>query len=863
MSKTYGQADSSRIKPAMPDTVKKTSVKGKPYLVSPVVYPAKDSTVISMSDKKIRMYGGATVKYEKNEITADYIEMSIDKKEIYATGRKDSSGQLVGKPIFKDGEETIETKEIKFNFETKKAFVVDVTMKQEPEGVIHSHYTKRDSTGTLNIRDGKYTTCDAEEPHFYFNITKGMMVPNKMIVTGPLFLVVEGIPLYVIGLPFGFLPKQEKRTSGILMPKYGEERTRGFFLRDGGYYFAINDRLDLSLTGGFFSRGSWQLGAQSRYRKIYKFNGNVGFNVATNVSGEKGLPDYSKKRDFSVTWSHSQDPKADPYNNFNASVNFSTSSYDRLNTNTDYTQEGMNPMDRLTNQKSSSITYGRKFANPLFNFTAKVGHSQNSLDSTVVLNAPSGTFTVGRFYPFRWSPNSTGKKWYEKIEMRYTASFENKVKAREDSIFMPDILSKMRNGFQHEIPLSASFKPIQNMTLTPSINYIGIVYFSQMEKSWDPAVEKIIINRINKLSYIQALTPSVNLSYSPRIYGFYTFKGGRINKIRHVMSPSINFSYRPDMGYDFGKYQRTLLTMEEDDDGKLYSDEHAYSIFDEGIYRLPSLAGRSGNISFSLGNNVEMKVKNPSDTTGTLTKVKLLESLSINTSYDIFRDSMNLSPISLQGRTTILDKFNLSFRSTFNPYAYDSVTRNKRTYYQTVNQFEITRSGKPVRMTDANFSLDFSLPLKKKQQQAGGQQKSASGNQSKSTTGGAPKPGQAPGQGGASDYSEFKTRWSMTVSYNFQYSKPYVDTKITQSLRLSGTLDLTEKWGMQFSSGYDFINQKFTYTTVGISRSLHCWRMNISLVPFGEYKSYTFSISATSNLLKDIKYEKRKDWRDQ
>jgi lipopolysaccharide assembly outer membrane protein LptD (OstA) len=727
-------------------------------------------------------------------------------------------------------------------------------MKQEPEGEIHSHYTKRDSTGTLNIRDGKYTTCDADEPHFYFNITKGMMVPNKMIVTGPLFLVVEGIPLYPIGLPFGFLPKQEKRTSGILMPKYGEERSRGFFLRDGGYYFAINDKLDLAVTGGIFSRGSWQLGAQSRYRKIYKFNGNIGFNVATNVSGERDLPDFSKKRDFSVTWAHSQDPKADPYNMFNASVNFSTSSYDRLNTNTDYTQDGMNPMDRMTNQKSSSITYGRKFANPLFNFTAKVGHSQNSLDSTVVLTAPSGTFTVGRFYPFRWSPNSTGKKWYEKFEMRYTANFENKVKAREDSIFMPEIFAKMKNGFQHEVPLSASFKPIQNMTLTPSLSYIGIAYFSYLEKSWDPDLEKIIINRFNKLNYIQALTPSVSLSYNPRIYGFFYPKRGKVKAIRHVMSPSLSFNYRPDLGYDFGKYQRTLLTMSQDDQGKLYADEHAYSIFDEGIYRLPSIAGRSGNISFSLGNNVEMKLKNPADTTAKETKVKLLESLSINTSYDIFRDSMNLAPISLQGRTTILDQFNLSFRSTFNPYAYESITQGKRTYYQTVNRYEVTKTGKLLRMTDANFSLDFSLPLKQKQQQ---QQASAPAGAAQQKA----KP--APAGPQLSTVSDFKTKWSTTVSYNFQYSKPYEESKITQSLRLNGQLQLSEKWSINGSSGYDFINQKFTYTTLAIARNLHCWQMNISVVPFGEYKSYTFSISARGNLLKDIKYEKRKDWRDQ
>jgi lipopolysaccharide assembly outer membrane protein LptD (OstA) len=845
MLKAYGQVDTVTVPLVKPDTARHVVAVGKAYLDAPVIYPAKDSTVISMTDKKIRMYGGAKITYQKMEVTADYIEMSIDRKELYATGRKDTSGQLTGKPVFKDGEETIECKELRFNFNSKKSYVVDVVMKQEPEGFMHSQYTKRDSSGTLNIKDGKYSTCDAPEPHFYFNITKGMMVPNKMIVTKALYLVVEGIPLYVIGLPFGFLPKQQKRATGILMPKYGEERNRGFFLRDGGYYFAFNDKLDLSLTGGIYSRGSWSLGAQSRYRKIYKYSGNLGFNIANNVTGEKGLDGYKKQKDFSVTWSHAQDAKANPYNDFNASVNFSSSSYDKNNTYYDNSTQNQNPLERLTNQKSSSISYRRKFANPLFNFTAKLGHSQNSIDSTVVLNAPSGNFSIGRIYPFKWASKGAKQKWYEKIEMRYTSSFENKVKAREDSIFKPEIFSKMRNGFQHEIPLSASFKPIENMTFTPSLNYQGMLYFSYIEKTWDPALNKVIINRINQLNYVQALSPNFNLSYSPRIYGFFDFKRGKIKTIRHMMSPSLSFGYRPDLGYDFGRFQRTLVTMETDDKGLMYADEQSYSIFDEGIYRLPSVAGRYGNISFSLGNNIEMKVKNPSDTTGQLKKVKLLESLNLSTSYDIFRDSLKLSPVQLTARTMILEQLNLSFRSVFNAYAIDSSIRYGRTTYRTINTFEVSRSGKPLRLTDADFSLGFAFPLKAKQQ-------ASSQAQSK------PKP-KEPDSG---EFKDYKPKWNLRVDYNFRYSKPYLESTITQSLRLSGDLGLTEKWNLTFSSGYDFVNQKFTYTTMGISRNLHCWTMNINLVPFGEFKSYTFSISANGSLLKDIKYEKRKDWRD-
>ncbi len=847
MVNAYGQADSIPPRPLKPDTLLQKMAKPKPFLDAPVIYPAKDSTVISMTDKKIRMYGQAKVTYEKIEITADYIEVSIDRKELYACGVKDSSGQLKGTPIFKQDAETYETKELRYNFDTKKAFVVDVVMKQDQDqGFIHSHYTKRDSSGTLNIKEGKYTTCDAEHPHFYFSISKGIMVPNKMIVTGPLHLVVEDIPLYPIGLPFGFLPKPEKRTSGIEMPKYGEEQNRGFFLRDGGYYFAINDFLDLSVTGSLYSRGSWQAGAKSNYKKIYKFQGNVGFNIAHNVLGEKGLPNYKKQKDFSINWSHTQDPKANPFNDFNASVNMSSSAYDQLNSTTDYAnQDPNNSLERLTNQKSSSITYRRKFTNNLYNFTAKIGHSQNSNDRSVVLNAPSGNFSVGRFYPFRFSPNSTGKKWYEKIEMRYTASFENKVKAREDSIFMPDVFSKMRTGFQHEIPLSASFKPIQNMTLTPSLNYQGILFFNTMEKTYDPIADSIIINRISQLNYVQALTPNLNLSYSPKIYGFYDFTKGKIKTIRHVMSPSITFGYRPDMGYDFSKFQRTLLVIEKDALLKTQVNEQTYSIFDEGIYRVPSVSGRYGNIGFNLGNTLEMKVANPADTTGTLKKVKLLENLSLSTSYDIFRDSLKLSPIQLQARTMILDQLNLSFRSGFNAYAIDSALNYGRYTYRTIDTYEVTRSGKPVRLTDADLSLDFSLPFKKTQ------------------ASGPPKPKEKAPSEGLDEVKNFKPTWSLTVGYSFRYTKPYLESKITQTLRLSGTLGLTEKWKANFNTGYDFVSQKFTYTTLSITRDLHCWQMSISLVPFGQYKSYTFSLHATAALLKDIKYEKRKDWRDQ
>ncbi len=800
---------------------------------------------MDLAQKKIFMYVQAKVNYEDIELTADYMEMSIDRKEVYARGRKDSTGQITGKPVYKDGEETYETAELRYNFETRKAWVMDIRMKQEGIGAetayIHSHITKRDSSGTLNIKDGKFTTCDAPEPHFYFAITKGQMIPDKMIVSGPAYLVVEGVPIYIIGLPFGFFPKQEKQASGIIMPKYGEEERRGFYLRDGGYYFDINDKMDLTLTGGIYSRGSWQLGTRSSYRKIYKFNGNVGFNFANNVLGEKGLPNFKKQKDFSVQWSHSQDPKAHPLRTFNASVNFSTSKYDQINTYSNY----QNPLDHLTNTKSSSISYNRKFTNKLFNFTAKLGHTQNSNDRSVVLNLPQANFTVNRFYPFRFGDSGAKQKWYEKIEMRYNASVENRIKSREDSIFNPEILNKLRNGFQHEIPVSASFKfkRVQNLTMTPSLSYKGLLYFSQIEKSWDPVMDSIIINRINKLQYIQAFSPNVSLSYTPKIYGMFYFKKGRITQMRHVMSPSVSVSYRPDLGYDMGKYYRTLLMMEEDANGRLIETERDYSIFEQGVYSLPSVAGRYGTVSFNLGNNLEMKLKDPADTTGQTKKVKLIESLNLSTNYDIFRDSMNLMPIQLTARTRILDQFDLNFRSVFNPYAIDTVYRSGRAYVQTVGQYEITRSGKPARMTDADFSVGFSLPLRNRKEKRPETRQSQPANEPQ----GMP---------------DARSQWNLRVDYGFRYSKPLYESRITQTLRFNGDFSLTQKWRVTFSSGYDFVLKEFTYTTFGLQRDLHCWAMSLDLVPFGQRKSYTFTLSAKASLLKDVRYRKEKLWYD-
>ncbi len=814
------------------------TIKQKPeqqYLDAPVHYPARDSIVYSYSDNKIKMYGDAKVEFEDILLEAEYIEMTMDKKEVYASGVEDSTGQIKGKPKFKKGEEEFEATLLRYNFGSERAWVTDVVSKQGEGGLLHSHITKRDTLGNLHIKDGKFTTCEADQPHFYFAISKGIMTSKKSVVSGPAYLVVEGIPIYFLGLPFGFFPKQEKKASGIIMPKVGEEVNRGFYLRDFGYYFAGKEKFDLTLKGDLYSKGSWKGSATSSYRKRYKFNGNVGFTYAKNIFGERDIDVTSPRKDFSVRWSHSQDSKAHPYRTFSANVNFSNSKFDQ---NNEYSME-----NRMSSTKSSSITFSRKFPNNLFNFTAKLGHTQNSQNKMVTLNLPSGTFTVGRFYPFKRKTRVGKQKWYEMIDMRYSSNFENQVRSPDSLLFQPDIFDRMQNGFKHEVPVQASFKLISNMTLTPSLRYQGLLYFNYIQKEWDIVEEEVIVNRINQLKYVQTLAPNINLTYNPRIYGFFDFKKGRISTIRHVATPSLSFSYRPDIGIDDSRYYDSV---QRSADGV----EERYSIFAESLYRMPSVAGRSGNVSFRLGNNLEMKVHDKTDTTGLLNKIKILDDLSLSTSYDIFRDSLNLSPISFSARTRIMNNFDIKFSSTLDPYSIAAESSGTNIRYYTVNQFEVAKSGKLARLTNANLTLGFSLPMKKSPSGGGGGGASAAK--------GAPSPDKNEND----DYWEYNMPWNLRVNYSLRYQKLYMEGKVTQSISFSGGFSLTPNWKFDISSGYDFVQGEVTYTRIGITRNLHCWRMTLDLIPIGQYKSYTFQINIVANMFKDVKFRKAKSWYD-
>ncbi len=836
---------------AVSDTTRKDSSKVV-SVDSPVKYQSNDSLVFEIDSQKIYLYNQGQVNYQSIELKANYIAFDMSKNDIYAKGLPDSAGVLQGKPSFKDGGETFDSKDMTYNFKTKKGYIEAIKTEQEG-GYLHSEETKRLANGNINILHGKYTTCDLDHPHFYLALTKAQSIPGKEIISGPAYVVLEDVPL-PIGIPFGFFPSTRTSTSGILIPAYGEENNRGFYLREGGYYFAINDYMDLRVTGDIYSRGTWGANLSSNYRKRYKYSGNFSGRYYTNISGEKGLPTYSKSHDFSVRWSHRQDPKANPTQNFNASVDFSSTSYDK-----NFSQSIDN---YLTNTKRSSISFTKNWPGTPFNFSGSLNHSQNSLDKSVNLNLPKLAFNMSTIYPFR-SKNAKGDtKWYENIQLSYSASLDNNIKTVDSLLFTNHVWDNMNNGFQQSIPLSTNIKLLKIFNISPSINYKGVLYTHTIHKHWennyydaamDSTYPKLVTDTISGLKYGHSLYPSFSMSANPKLYGLFQFKkDSRVQAIRHVMSPSASLSLTPDVSSFMPDYYREV---QSDTTGR----KQVYSIFNDGMYGTPSTRGRSGRVSLGLRNTLEMKMIPRNDTTGEPKKVKILENFDFNTSYDIFKDSLNWSNISFNTGTRLLNnKLSIRVSGNFDPYTY---VKNSKGVITRVNEFEFLKTGRIARLTNANISLGSSFRSKAGDK---GDENSAAANQ---------QTGMEQDQYaednlypetslGTGNYVDFSIPWSFNFSYTFNYSRPYDKTQITQTLSFGGDLSLTPKWKIGMRSGYDFTRKKMSTTSMSIHRDLHCWEMNFTAVPFGYRQSYEFRINVKSAILKDLKWNKRKSWYD-
>ena len=804
------------------DTIRNDSTQSKPLFDDLIDYNADDSVRFSIQEKKVYLYGNGFVKYLTTELRADYIELDMDKKLAMATGVPDSVGKLKGTPKFKDGGQEFESTELHYNFDTKKGYVTEI-ITQEGEGYIQGKTTKKMSDSVYCVKHGMYTTCDEHDhPHFGLNMSKAKMIKDKKIFVGFTNLELEGIPLPIF-IPFGFFPITKKATSGIIMPTYGEERMRGFNLRGGGYYIYINDYIDMNITGDIYTNGSWGLQYATQYRKRYKFNGNLNFTISKNYVSEKGLPDYQESSDWSVRWTHTQDGKANPYSSFSASVDMSSANNNYYNANT---------VDGIANQrKQSSISWSKKWPESPFSLSGSFNHSQNSRDSSIAITLPNLSLRMTQIYPFRKKGKSGEMKWYDNIGVSYSAELRNSIQTKEDKLFKSSFERDWSNGFKHNIPISLQFKIAKDVTFTPSLNYNGYLNLKTIEKIWIPDTSanggQFITRDVPGLNYSHDYSASGSIGYTPTIYGMFMFKPGcKVVAIRHMIRPSISASYTPAIK-PLGNYKKSYIDGEK---------EVEYDIHEGLTYRQNTTGGKqSGSISFSLDNNVEMKVRNDKDTTGDeeFKKVKLLESFRLSTSYNPFADSMNFSNISISARTKILNnKVDLNFSGTIDPYAID--TNNVR-----YNKYH----GKLGRLTNATISTNFSF--------------SADNGQNKE------KKNDLVG-GFYDDYMDFDVPWNISISYNCTYSRPspYRSPTISQIVNFSGDLSLTPKWKLTFQSGYDIKNKEVTSTSFSVTRDLHCWEMTFNCMPFGQHQSYNFEIHVRSSLLRDLKLTKRDSWYD-
>ena len=842
------------------DTTKVDSLAPKPVFTDVITFSADDSIQIDMNSKSINLYKNANIKYITTELKADNINLNMTTNEAFAQGVKDSLGKIIGKPHFKDKGQEFDSKSLKYNFKTKKGYVKEIVT-QQGEGYVQGKITKQMNDSVFCVKDGWYTTCDNHDhPHFYIRMSRAKLIKGDKVVSGFANLVIEDVPLPLF-IPFGFFPITTKRTSGIIIPTYGEESIRGFNLRDGGYYWAINKHMDASFLGTIYSNGSWRLGLTSQYRKRYKFSGSLQFTTSKSKAGDKGYPDYSETKDWSLRWTHSQDSKANPYATFSASVDLSSSTNDYYNAQT---------ISDIANQrKQSSVSWSKKWPDKPYSLSASFSHSQNSTDSTISLSLPNMNFTVSQIYPFRRKVIVGDLKWYENIGVSYTASLKSSVNTKEDFITktFSDVPRYWKSGFKHNIPLSTSINIAKDVSISPSFNYTGVGFLKKIHKEWvidgpTTNIGHIRTDTIYGLQYAHNYSASVSMSYNPTIYGMFLFTNpdSKIYAIRHVISPSISTSYTPEMGIKRNKYWKKYVNG----DGK----EIEYSIFEGQLYSPPSGATESGSMSLSLDNSLEMKVRNDRDTSSKeeYKKIKLIESLRASTSYNFFADSMKWSNISLSFRTKIFkDKINISLSGTLDPYAIDSDGNRYNKY-----------NGGLGRLTSLSGSSGISFSSEKGNKGKGNDSNEGDKN-SKKGKGNNPSEGDKDAINNnnlSTKYSKFSIPWSVNIDYTFSYNRTYLtnpeedarkplhDDNINMTFRVNGNFSLTPKWIFNFSSGYDVKAKNITATSFSVKRDLHCWTMSFTCIPFGTHQSYSFQINVKSSLLKDLKLDKQDSWYD-
>ena len=855
-----------------------------------IAYKAQDSMVL-IGQSLTYLFGPSTVDYKDKGMDANFMRLNLDSNLVYAHYILDSVGKATAYPKFRDGGESYEAKSLNYNFKTSKGFITGAVT-QQGEGYITAERTKMLGNNCLYMENGRYSTCDNHDhPHFYFMLTKGKARPQKNVVAGPSYLVLADVPM-PIGLPFGFFPFNKSYSSGIIMPKYGEETQRGFYLREGGYYFAFNDYVDMAITGDWYSLGSWGVNARSNYRKRYNYSGNLNLSYLSTKTGERDVAgDYSESRDFRINWSHSQDAKANPNQTFSASVNYSTSSFNHNALNTLY-----NPSVAAQNTKNSSINYSRNFPGTPFRLSASIDASQTSSDSMVTMSLPNIAISMNRIYPFKRKKRVGAERWYEKISISYSGQFRNSISTKEYRLFQSDLIRDWRNGFSHNIPISASYKLFNYIDLTLSANYNERWYTYKSVKEYNPTTDRTEYRRVYGFNRVYDFSTSASLNTT--LYGFFQpwkIFGDKVQMIRHRITPRVGMSFTPDFGDAMWGYYDRLNYI--DRSGKARSEEYA-RYGDGQIFGSPG-RGKSASINFGIDNNLEMKVRTKSDSTETFKKISLIDNLSLSSSYNLAADSFQLADINASITLRLSESIHFTLGGAFDPYLYGHTTdpTTGRVSEHRVNKLRVF-NGKgfgSLRGTGTSFSYTLSnetftkirdfFSTKKDDQDAKGKKAKGKADENDPSKIGAPEDGRdtsladmaAKGQkskslfdtnDGDGEYDEdgylkVKIPWSISLSYGVNLQRTTFDPRrdeynygLTHSLMFSGNLQPTKNWSFNFNASYDFIAKKVANMTIGISRDLHCWSLTANAIPFGPYRSYSITIGVKSSLLHDVKWDK-------
>ena len=844
---------------------------------APVTFSANDSMVYDAQNKTAFLYGTSNVKYENMDLKSERIYLNMDSSLVHATGVRDTATKgLTGTPVFSMGSDNYESDTMAFNFKSKKGLIQNVTTQQQ-EGFLSSQLSKRNDKGEIFLKHGRYTTCDKDCPDFYIALSRAKVRPGKDVVFGPAYLVVADVPL-PLAIPYGFFPFSKKYSSGFIMPSYGDESTRGFYLRDGGYYFALSDKWDLKLLGEIYTKGSWGLSVATNYRKRYRYNGTFYAAYQDTKTGDKGLPDYTRQQSFKIQWSHRQDQKASPYSSLAASVNFATSSYERNNLGSLY-----NPQTLTQTTRTSSVSWGTNFSSIGLSLSATANLNQNMSDSSIALTLPDLNISLSRFYPFKRRHAAGAERWYEKISVSYTGQISNSINTKEDRLLRSNLIKDWRNGMQHRIPVSGNFTLFNYINVSPSFNFTNRMYTNKVTKSWNTATQKEVVADTT-YGFHNIYNWDLSLSASTKLYGMFIpnrkIFGDKIQAIRHVITPSVSFSYAPDFGSSRYGYYSTYQRTNADGSVELVD----YSPYSNGLYGVPG-RGKTGNVSFSFDNNIEMKIKSDKDSTG-IRKISIIDNLGFRMSYNMAAKEKPWSDLSVDLRLKWWKNYTFNLNAVFASYAYELDSNGKpyvgnHTYwgmgkigrFQGMSQnISYTLTPEKIKKLFGGGGDDDDTKSKRNDPEAEGVDTDIESNVDDDMIEGQ-RSARRKGSGHKAKtdddgYMSFSMPWSITFGYGitmresndinrFNYKTMRYPYTFSQTLNFSGNLRISDGWNISFSSGYDFEHHALSMTTASLQRDLHCFNMSCQVV-LAPYTSYNFTFRCNASTLTDaLKYDKR------